>query len=163
MWNGSLVTPVGQSLLTLKNPKTGLDHRVHFIVVDNTLDNLLGAVTLERLNLITINNDNFIANISTDSMKPAPKLGDLGTATLFVDPSVQPKILPCRRIPEAKEKRVIDKLHQMVDCDILEPIDIPTEWVSQMACVERSDKDDIRICLDPGPGFYNKMNERLLI
>ena len=152
MWNGTRLVPLGQCLISLYNPKNGENHKVHFIVVDNSLDNLLGAETLSRLNLITVNKENFVGNVtSTDNTSKVMKLGDLGTAKLYVDPKVQPKVLPCRRIPESKHDKVCQKLQQMIDHDILGHVDHPTDWVSQMCCVERADRDDIRICIDPGP------------
>ena len=152
MWNGTKLVPMGQCLISLHNPKNGENHKVHFIVVDNSLDNLLGAETLSRLNLITVNKENFVGNVtSSDTTSKVMKLGDLGTAKLYVDPKVTPKVLPCRRIPESKHDKVCRKLQQMISHDILGHVDHPTDWVSQMCCVERADRDDIRICIDPGP------------
>jgi len=44
---------------------------------------------VRTLSLVTVNNNNFIANIATDA-----DLGDLGTVTLHIDPNIVPRALP---------------------------------------------------------------------
>ena len=47
------------------------------------------------------------------------------------------------------EAKVKQKLQDLVDKDVITPVDTPTEWVSSMVAVRKKDHDDIRICIDP--------------
>ena len=157
MWNDSKLRPIGQTMLTLTNPIDNVSHNVHFIVVPDNLQCLLGLTTVERLNLISVNQENFIANVAlkrdeknSNSPDNSNKLGDLGLAKLRVDPSITPRVLPCRTIPWSREEKVKNKLMDMMSGNILKMVEEPTDWVSQMTAVEKPD-GSIRICLDPIP------------
>ena len=52
------------------------------------------------------------------------------------------------RLPFSLEKRVFDKLDQMVALKIIAPVVEPTDWVSRMLVVGKAD-GDVRIYLDP--------------
>ena len=86
------MTPVIETSLQVCNPKNGEIVSVDFIVVKNSFNCLLSLSAVWTLNLITVSDNNFIANIATDA-----DLGDLGTVTLHIDPNVAPRALPCRR------------------------------------------------------------------
>ena len=65
MWNNSKVLPLGEAVLDVTNPKSGETRKVLFTVVRNGFTNLLGVNTIQEMNLLTINSDNFIAkNVS---------------------------------------------------------------------------------------------------
>ena len=120
-------------MLNITNPNSNKTHKVHFIVVPDTLQCLLGSETVQRLNLINVNHRNFIANVTTAgrsentgtgnqnnialniyNFNTGSELGDLGVAKLREDPSIPPKVLPCRRIPFSREDRAIKKLKTMI-------------------------------------------------
>ena len=88
--------PVGETVLNVINPKSNTVHATNFIVVKNDFNYLLGLATIQELNLITVNDNCFIANLDTTS-----DLGDLGAVNLKIDKDVIPKILPSRKIPLA--------------------------------------------------------------
>ena len=144
MWNKTDFRPIGETTLKVVNPCTGECVDAIFIVVPNGLANLLGLNTIRKMGLITVNSDRFISNVTT------PKLGDLGIASLHVDNTVPPKILPCRKIPIAVEKAVQEEIDSLVEKGVLVPVTEPTEWVSQMAVVRKS-TGKLRICIDPQP------------
>ena len=75
------------------NPKNSEEVSVDFIVVKNSFNCLLSLPAVRTLNLITVNDNNFIANIATDA-----DLGDFGTVTLHIDPNIVLRALPCRRV-----------------------------------------------------------------
>ena len=79
-----------------------------------------------------------------------PQLGDLGEATLRIDETVPPKILPCRKVPLAIRDDVKKELDRLVEKGVLVPVTEPTEWVSQMAVVHKRN-GKLRICIDPQP------------
>ena len=80
---------------------------------------------MQELNLITVNDNCFIANLdaSTD-------LGDLGNVTLKLDPNVRPKILPSRNIPLALQDKVKHELGNLVKRKVISLVNEPTDWVS---------------------------------
>ncbi|XP_045023113.1 uncharacterized protein K02A2.6-like isoform X3 [Daphnia magna] len=61
---------------------------------------------------------------------------------------VDPVVSAAGRVPFSLEKKVFDKLDQMVADNIIAPVVEPTEWVSRMLVVGKPD-GDVRICLDP--------------
>ena len=113
-----------------------------FVVVPNDFSCLLGLKTVQAMVLFTINDDNFIAQVSSDTNL----LGNLGEAQLHVNPEVPPTALPCRKLPLALQEDVKQELERLVEIGVL----IPTVWVSQMAVVKKPD-GSLRICIDPQP------------
>ncbi|XP_028513965.1 uncharacterized protein LOC110235889 [Exaiptasia diaphana] len=144
MWNKTDLKPLGETSLTAINPSDNSEHQVKFIVVPNGFTNLLGLNTIQELGFITINNNAFISNVST------PQLGDLGMATLRIDESIPPTVLPCHKVPLYIEDDVKQELDRLVNKGVLERVIEPTEWVSQMAIVHKSN-GKLRICIDPQP------------
>ena len=146
MWNKTKLKPLGETILDVKNPKTGEITSTRFTVVPNGFNCLLGSTTVQEMGLITVNNHKFVGKVQTES----EDLGDLGEAKLCVDPNVKPKILPSRRIPIALESDVQVEINRLVGAGVLVAVDEPTEWVSQMAVV-RKPSGKLRICIDPQP------------
>lgn len=143
MWNGTKMKPLGETTLTATNPKTGTEHKVKFIVVKNKFTCLLRHTTSQDLDFVKINKENIIFAVEDQA-------GALGTAHLTIDPSVNPKILPCRNIPLALKPKVEKKLQSFTKRGILKVVDEPTDWVSQMTIVEKPN-GELRICIDPRP------------
>eukprot|EP00731_Ephydatia_muelleri_P009792 Em0005g378a len=54
-----------------------------------------------------------------------------------------------RKIPHTMKEAVENKLTQLVDLGVIAPVDVPTEWVSNITAVWKPDKKQARICLDP--------------
>lgn len=133
MFNKLSLIPHDEASLTLKNVKTGEENEIKFIIVPNSFQSLLGLKTIQQLGLVTVNQERFIAKIESST-----NLDDLGEVSLMVDPSVKPKILPSRKIPLALKDHVKKDLDQLVDKGILVTVTKPTEWVSQMAVVQKS-------------------------
>ena len=98
------------------------------IVVKNDFNCLLGLSTIQKLNLITVNNNCFIANLDTTS-----DLGDLETINLKIDKDVRSRILPSRKIPLALQSKVKQELDNLVKRNVISLVNEPTEWVSHMA------------------------------
>ena len=67
-----------------------------------------------------------------------------------MDSEVQPKTLPCRRIPISLKDKVKVELDTLVQRGIIVPIEEPTPWVSQMAVVKKPN-GKLLICIDPQP------------
>ena len=88
---------------------------------------------MRTLNLTTVTDNNFTANIATDA-----DLGDLGTVTRHINPNIAPRALPCRRVPFALEGKLKTTLDSLVQLGDLSAVDEPTDFVSQMVIVETS-------------------------
>ena len=96
------------------------------------------------MGLITVNNDRFIANVVVQ------EIGDLGVAILQVNDEVKPKTLPSRKLPLSLQDDMKCEIDKLVERNVLVPVTEPTEWVSQMAVVRKSN-GKLRICIDPQP------------
>ncbi|XP_060077956.1 uncharacterized protein LOC132557483 [Ylistrum balloti] len=142
MWNKSDLKPLGEADLEVTNAKTGEAHNVTFVVVPNGLMCLLGLQTVQEMGLVTINNSKIIAAVNQQ------QLGDLGEASLKVNPEIPAKALPCRKIPIALQDEVKRELDSLVARNVLVPVTEPNTWVSQMAVVHKSN-GKLRICIDP--------------
>ena len=131
MWNHSSEKPLGEASLNVTNPKTGKTTKTDFSVVSNKFNNLLGVAAMQHVNLIMVNKQNFsVGQVAVSD------LGDLGEVHLYTNDDVHPRALPCRTI--------------CFLLALLNPVDKPTEWVSQMAIVEKAN-GSLRICIDPKP------------
>ena len=113
--------PGTEANLDIVNPMTGTVHTANFVVVPNDYTCLLGLKTVRDMNLITINNETFIANVVSE------ELGDLGECSLTVDPNIQPKALPCRKLPLAIENDVQKEIDNLVNLGVLVPVKEPTK------------------------------------
>ena len=121
MWNKTNLKPLGETVLTIVNSRTGIETEVKFIVVPHGFTNLLGLKTIQELGFITINKERFISQVTT------PQLGDLGEATLRIDENIPPKVLPCRKVPLAIQDGVKEGLERLVGKGVLVPVTELTE------------------------------------
>ena len=94
-----------------------------FYIIKNGQRSLLSGETAERLQLIKMKKE-----------ETFPKLRDV-KAYIHIDRSVKPVIQPYRRIPIALEKRVVLKLNEMLEQDIIEYVNHPAQWISSMVIV----------------------------
>ncbi|XP_064081778.1 uncharacterized protein K02A2.6-like [Macrobrachium nipponense] len=148
MWNKSKLSPIGETTLNVKNPKNDEIRSVTFIVVSNDLMCLLGSKTCQEMGFVFVNGKAFVSKIDIDH--EMSDLGDLGEVKLNVDSTLPARILPCRRLPIALKSKVQKELHSLVKRGVLIPETEPTDWVSQMAVVQKTN-GKLRICIDPQP------------
>ena len=67
---------------------------------------------------------------------------------LHVNSDIKPVVQPVRRLPFGLRDKVDEKLDELLEKDIIEEVSSrPTEWVSPLVVVPKSD-GDIRICVD---------------
>ncbi|XP_068212643.1 uncharacterized protein [Palaemon carinicauda] len=148
MWNKSKLSPIGETTLNVKNPKNDEIRSVTFIVVSNDLMCLLGSKTCQEMGFVFVNGKAFVSKIDIDH--EMSNLGDLGEVKLNVDSALPARILPCQRLPIALKSKVQKELHSLVKRGVLIPETEPTDWVSQMAVVQKTN-GKLRICIDPQP------------
>ena len=167
MWNGAEMKPLGECRVKMINPKTGHKKAVKFVIVKEDPP-LLGANAIQKMALITVNNDKFriVAKVShldefssqlsdriitefKDVFKK--ELGQLpGEIHLEVDPGVTPNVTALRRIPVAIKNNLKAELEKRVKKRVIEPVSEPTLWVSALALVVKKNRN-LRICIDPRP------------
>ena len=71
-----------------------------------------------------------------------------GKHKLRVDPSIQPVVMPDRRVPMAVHPKLKEDLDRMVSLGVITPVDEPTPWVSQLV-ITRKKSGALRVCIDP--------------
>ena len=165
MWNHSEIQSLGTCDLFLINPLTKQKVLTHFVVCPDSLSALLGLKTCQAMQLITINDENFervAAVCPEDMVSKHPEVfdGSLGTLPgahhLNTDPSVQPTVMPNRRVPVAVRPKLKKELTRLINLGVITPVDEPTPWVSQMVVTEKK-SGELRICMDP-----RELNKALL-
>ena len=67
MWNKSKLTPLGETTLDVLNPKNAQVSEADFIVVLNDFSCTVLRPKRQEMGLFTINDDNFIAQVSSDT------------------------------------------------------------------------------------------------
>ena len=148
MWNKIKMKPLGKAILAVTNPKDGTMTDVEYVVVKNEFVSLLGLNTIKQMGLITINEKVFIAQVTSHTIDETEPLGDQGMTSLEINENIQPRILPCRKIPLAIQTDVKQELDKLVKRGVLVAVEQPTQWVSQMA-TPRKANGKIGICIHP--------------
>ena len=115
MWNKTSVDSLGETTLTMKNPRTNEKHEVNFVIVPNDFECLLGLKTIQTLNLITLNSEMFIGKVVT-------YLGDVGEVELKIYSTATPVALSARNISLGIRDKVKEELSNLVERGILIPV-----------------------------------------
>ncbi|XP_070173478.1 uncharacterized protein [Littorina saxatilis] len=113
-YDGTVITPLGKTQLTLTNPKNEKHYTAEFVVVEEDLMPLIGKKTSEDMNLITVHYENLesIMNVEQDQLASFAdvfenSVGSLpGVVHLEVDDTVVPVISPACRVPFAMKSKV---------------------------------------------------------
>lgn len=160
MWNGSTMKAVGKCKLKIHNPKNGKNWKVDYVIVNESdYTPILSRNAAETMGLVTVNYNNFkVCALSINPVKEFSEvfdptcLGSLpgGPVKLTLEPDAQPVVCPARTIPEALKQKVKDTLDKHVANGTMAVVDRPTDWVNQMAVVQKK-SGEVRICIDPRP------------
>ena len=114
----------------------------------------------EDMKLIIVNYENFrqlnsvsekviLSEISDVISVHDNSLGTLpGTVHFTTDVTVNPKVVFPKRVPVGLKEKLKLKLQNLVKNGVIQEVDEPTDWVSQMT-ITLNKNNDIRICLDP--------------
>lgn len=129
-----------------------------FVVIKEKGDTLLSSKTAVSLGVLKIGLN--VQNVSTaetgdnsdivNDFKPLfTGFGKLRgrQVKLTVNPDVKPKAQPMRRTPFGLREKVEGKIQELIDKDIIEPVEKPTPWVSPVVIVPKPN-NDIRVCVD---------------
>ena len=158
-YNNSKIPVLGKCSLTLKHKKYHFD--VSFTVVDSkSMPNTLGLATSESLNLIKRIS---VVNVSHKQFlfEFFDCLGETGTLKnthhIEIKANVTPEVHPIRKIPLALEPKLEKELKRMVDWDIIEPVQKPTDWVNGLVVVEKPNR---KLWICPNPRSLDKAIKR---
>ena len=75
-------------------------------------------------------------------------MGNIGEARIETKDNAKPVIDAPRRIPHALKEKLKIELDKIVEQDVIERVTEPTDWVSSLVVVEKSN-GKLRVCLDP--------------
>jgi len=124
-----------------------------FIVIEEKGQPLLGRETAVNLGLLKIgigvNAISSTEKIVDDYQSVFTGIGKLQgrQVKLSVDPQVKPVAQPVRRTPFGLRDKVESKIQELIDKNIIEPVEEPTEWVSPVVVVPKAN-GEIRMCID---------------
>ena len=158
IFNKSELRPLGHVKVEILNPKNEQCLLTKETVVPSDQTALLGAETFQQFGLITVNAD----KIMSPSDEPPTKqdlvsefddilLGEgklKGKLHLELDRTVPPVVLPVRKVPFAIKEPLNQELDRLVKTGILIPVALPTDWISSMVVVKKSN-GKIRLCIKP--------------
>ncbi len=127
--------------------------RAEFMVIKGKGESLLGKETDTKLGALNTGvNIATISDVASWIQEQYPVLfrgvGKLNTRQigLQIDDAVTPEAQPIRWITFCSREAVEQKIHQLLDLDIIEPIPAATPWVNPVVIVPKPE-DDIRLCL----------------
>ncbi|XP_063965770.1 uncharacterized protein K02A2.6-like [Lytechinus pictus] len=128
-----------------------------FFVVEGGTGCLLGKRTAIQLQLVKLEDANAV------HMDTQPAAGDIKSAYpevftgfgklegykahVHVNPDVKPVAQPPRRIPFHLRSKVEEKLQELLEKDIIEPVTGPTSWASPLVVVPKPN-GEVRVCVD---------------
>lgn len=113
-----------------------------FYVIKDGTRNLLGKETALALKVLKlgVSVNNTIENSSF------PKFKDI-QLEIAIDTTVKPVCQPNRRVPIPLEGKINNKIDELLQMDIIEPVNKPSAWVSPVVPVLKGD-GDVRLCVD---------------
>ena len=136
--------------------------QAEFVVIDGEGEALLGRETALQLGLLklgapvyTVQSKEVIMSDYKGVFDGVGKLKDY-QVKLHVNPDVPPVAQPVRRTPFSLRDNVKKKVEELVNMDIIEPVEGPTPWVSLVVVVPKQN-DEIRLCVD-----MHKANEAII-
>lgn len=153
-YGGTQIKPVGK--VTLSTRIGGKTERLDFEVVANAARSLLSGPPSERLNLMKINYDHVVNQVTQEPTRDSilkdyadvfTGLGNIGVYHIELKSGARPTQDAPRRVPVALKTVVKDKLDSMTKQGILKKEEQPTDWISSAVYIHKPNK--LRICLDP--------------
>lgn len=120
----------------------------NFYVADEFGKVLLGYETAMALGILKIGSGNeSSAPINTmDTAQMFPKIKGV-VLDIPIKADIKGFVQPYRRVPAPLEKKVDEKIDEMLKQGIIEKVRGVSKWISQMVIAPKDD-DDVRICVD---------------
>ena len=125
--------------------------KAEFIVIQGKGQALLGHLTATELGILNVAHTNFLSERDLFA-KYEKYFGGVGKLKNFklklhVDETVTAVAQPVRRIPFAMREKVEVKLQELLELDIIEPVEGQSSWVSPVVITPKQ-SGDIRLCVD---------------
>ncbi|CAG2193248.1 unnamed protein product [Mytilus edulis] len=124
---------------------------IEFVVIEGKGQALLSRNTAEQLGVLQLVHS--VSEPGTIKDKYPECFTGVGKLKSFqlqipIDPDVEPVIQPMRRVPFNLRDKLGKKLDELLDLDIIEHVNEPSQWVSPVVVVPKRSGDDIRLCFD---------------
>ena len=149
-YNGENIPICGTCLINVRYQEKS--HQIKFVIAETTSSPIIGLETSIKLNLIKRICHVVNQQIPVYLEKFSSCFGKIGKLKyphhIVIDKNIKPVINPPRRLPIALKERLHEELRRMTEMGIIKPINEPTNWVSSLVIVEKSN-GKLRICLDP--------------
>ena len=158
---GTREKALGQCKLSVE--RKGIKHRIVFNVLQGKYTPILSLDASEGMGLLKFKDcdpldyvcyANEESKLTEENLKAEfadvfDGLGKLQNSySIQIDDSVRAVVHAPRRVPVPMREKVKDELDQMVHDGVVKPVTEPTDWVSSMVVVQKTN-GQIRICLDP--------------
>ncbi|XP_052744494.1 uncharacterized protein K02A2.6-like [Bicyclus anynana] len=111
-----------------------------YVVKDGTRD-LLGKDTAISLKVLKLG-----LEINAVSETSFPKIKNV-ELNISINKLLKPVAQPCRRVPIPLEEKINKKIEYLIKLDIIEPVKVPSGWVSPIVPVLKPN-GEIRVCID---------------
>ncbi|CAH1994743.1 unnamed protein product [Acanthoscelides obtectus] len=118
------------------------ENSTFYVVIDGTR-NLLGKTSAIALGVLRIGLD---AEVNQVDYQIFPKFKDV-SIHLPIDHSIPPVSQPYRRIPIPLEAKIENKIEELKQRDIIEPVVGSSKWVSPVVPVLK-ENGEVRLCID---------------
>uniref|UniRef100_A0A1B6H477 CCHC-type domain-containing protein n=1 Tax=Cuerna arida TaxID=1464854 RepID=A0A1B6H477_9HEMI len=141
----------------LDSEVNGVNYKIKYVVVKTKSVPILGLNACVKLNLLQrVNSLQLDSESLASKDKFVNKYKEVFTSvgkfpkkfSLELKENAKPVVNSVRRIPESVKPKLKEVLDRLIDNNIIEPVDYPTDWVNNIVIVEKPDKS-LRICLDP--------------
>ncbi|CAC5363364.1 unnamed protein product [Mytilus coruscus] len=124
---------------------------IEFVVIEGKGQALLSRNTAEQLGELQLVHS--VSEPGTIKDKYPECFTGVGKLKSFqlqipIDPDVEPVIQPMRRVPFNLRDKLAKKLDELLDLDIIEHVNEPSQWVSPVVVLPKRSGDDIRLCVD---------------
>lgn len=148
----------GTANLKCFDSDSNIERSADFLVVDDRREPILGLETcirfelIKRLGVRALASSEQLRNSFVEMNKDIfTGLGKFpGTFSIYLNENSKPVLHYKKRIPLALLDTLKKELTQMVQDEIISPVDYPTDWVNNLQLVEKPN-GRLRICLDPKP------------
>lgn len=132
---------VGSFNATIEVGQTRLTDR--FYVIKEGRKSLMGNQLAKKLGILRIN---YEIDAIEEQKRNFPALKGV-EVKVILDESVPPVFQPFRRLPFELQKKVSERLQELLDRDIIEKVPGHSVWASPLVVVPKSN-GDIRLCVD---------------
>lgn len=158
-FSGKIIKSVGSVMLRLQSIKC--ERKILFQVIQGSHEPILSCEASQEMGFITVHNINNLKQNDSEGEKELKEIlkkykaifaGDgrmKSEATLDVDPTKSPGQERPRRIPVGIRQRLREEIADLQSRKLIEKVDHPVKWTSNIVIVKKKNKDQIRICLDP--------------